>query len=65
MKKMLLTLMSAAVIVGFGVTTLSAGDGKCGASKCGDAKKEMPAGKCGNATKEAPSSGKCGAGKCG
>lgn len=63
MKKMLLTLMSAAIVMGFGATTLSAGDAKCGAGKCGDAKKEMPAGKCGNATKE--SAGKCGAGKCG
>jgi uncharacterized low-complexity protein len=55
MKKFKVTtlLLASVLFLGLGATTLSAADVKCGAGKCGDAKKEMPAMKCG--------AGKCGA----
>ena len=68
MSKLNLTalLLGAALFTGLGAVSLSAGD-KCGAGKCGDAKKahteKCGAGKCGDA-KKAPAA-KCGAGKCG
>ncbi|HHD77391.1 MAG TPA: hypothetical protein ENK97_01220 [Campylobacteraceae bacterium] len=37
---------------------------KCGAGKCGDAKKSTTPAKCGTA-KEAPKKAQCGTGKCG
>ncbi len=75
MKSKITTLLFGAMVL-FGLSSnLMASDAKCGAGKCGDAKKEMPASKCGgdkvapaakcgDTKKEAPAS-KCGAGKCG
>jgi len=82
MKKLNLAamLLGAALFVGLGTTSLSAGD-KCGAGKCGSAKMEKPekkcgagkcgdakkakASKCGDAKKEKKKAMKCGTGKCG
>ena len=71
-------LLGAALFLGIGSTTLSAEGMKCGAGKCGGAKKEAAKAKCGgadkkaakakcgDAKKEAPKKAmKCGAGKCG
>ncbi len=54
MKKFKVTalLFATVLFLGLSTTTLSAADAKCGAGKCGDAKKETPAMKCG--------AGKCG-----
>jgi len=57
-------LLGAALFLGLGSTTLSAEGMKCGAGKCGGAKKEAPKSKCGGADKKAAKA-KCGAGKCG
>ncbi|TKI68474.1 hypothetical protein FCU45_10705 [Sulfurimonas crateris] len=60
---------AAAMVLSVGATTLSAEDMKCGAGKCGDAKKEMKkdgkcgTSKCGDAKKEMKKDGKCGDGK--
>ncbi|WP_457747095.1 hypothetical protein [Sulfurimonas sp.] len=82
MKKLNLAamLLGATLFIGFGATSLSAGD-KCGAGKCGDSKMEKPAkkggmgkcgdakkekaSKCGDAKKEKKKAMKCGTGKCG
>jgi uncharacterized low-complexity protein len=52
-------LFGAMLLLGLGSANLLASDSKCGAGKCGDAKKEMPASKCGADKKEMQSS-KCG-----
>jgi len=64
----------ASMLLVFGMSTLSAGEMKCGAGKCGggmkmEKKEKKKASKCGDSMKmekkEKKKAAKCGAGKCG
>jgi len=72
MKNLFLSLITTFTLLAFtGCNDNAATEGmatqkseKCGAGKCGDAKKDTKAVKCGDA-KTQEKSAKCGAGKCG